>query len=126
PVLSPIATATVIVVPQTAQPTPIPDERFQIDRPIRAGATVVSGIGAKGVAIRLFDLTHMGVELGSSVVQPDGRFTIQVEPLPANVRIGIQLVEQNDSIWQNKSQLGPEALVLPLVGIFVDTVLVGP
>ncbi len=126
PIRSPIAPPTAVI----ASPIPLsalaPDERFQIDRPVRAGATVVSGTGMKGMAIKLYDLTRMGVELGSGIVQSDGRFAIEVEPLLANIRIGIQLVEQDDRVWQDKSRLGPEALVVPLVGIFVDTALVGP
>lgn len=127
PLHSPVATATSVAssLPSSLS-TPMSSDRFQIDRPVHEGTTIVSGTGLRGTAIRLLDLTRMGVELGSGIVQSDGRFTIQVEPLPANIRIGIQLVEQDDSLWQDKSRLGPEALVVPLVGVFVDTVLVGP
>lgn len=126
PVRSPIATPAMGITPQISPPISASGERFQIARPVRAGATMVSGTGTKGVAIKLYDLTHMGVELGEGVVQSDGRFAIKVEPLSANIRIGIQLVEQDDGIWQDKARLGPEALVVPLVGVFVDTVLVSP
>lgn len=127
PLQSPVATATNIVTsPPSSQATPTSGDRFQIDRPVREGATIVSGTGLQGTVIKVFDLTHMGVELGSGIVQQDGRFAIEVDPLPANIRIGIQLAEQDDSLWQDKSRLGPEALVVPLVGIFVDTVLVSP
>ncbi len=126
PLLSPIATTTSAPASQSSPLTPPVTERFQIARPIRAGATVVSGTGIKGTAIKILDLTHMGVELGGGIIQEDGHFTIEVEPLPANIRIGIQLVEPDDAIWQDKTRLGPEALVVPLVGIFVDTVLVSP
>ncbi len=74
----------------------------------------------------LFDLTRMGIELGGTTIGEDGRFTIKVEPLTGNTRIGIQLAEQNDAIWAEKSLLGPEAQAMPLVGAFVDTVLVSP
>mgnify|MGYP007112963155 FL=1 len=60
------------------------------------------------------------------MVGDDGRFALQVAPLTGNLRIGIQLVEQNDAIWAEKALLGPEALVVPMVGAFVDTVLVSP
>ena len=68
----------------------------------------------------------MGIELGGTTIGEDGRFTIKVEPLTGNIRIGIQLAEQNDAIWADKSLLGPEAMVVPLVGSFVDTALVAP
>ncbi len=126
PLLSPIATTTSVPASQSPLVTPPVTDRFQIARPIRAGATLVRGTGIKGTAIKILDLTHMGVELGSGIIQEDGHFTIEVEPLPAHIRIGIQLVEPNDTIWQDKTRLGPEALVVPLVGIFVDTALINP
>jgi len=126
PLFSPVATATTITVPQASPSAIAPEGRFALNRPVRAGDTVVSGTGPKGTAIKLFDLTRMGIELGDGIVQDDGRFAIKVEPLPANIRIGIQLVEQDDRMWEDKTRLGPEALVVPLVGVFVDTTLVTP
>jgi hypothetical protein len=120
---SPIATPTAEALPV---PTEQAAERFQIDRPVRANDTTVMGGGPRGTAIVLYDLTRMGVELGATTIGEDGRFAIQVQPLTANTRIGIQLAEQNDAIWADKSLLGPEAQALPLVGAFVDTVLVLP
>jgi hypothetical protein len=124
---SPIATPTAEAAPVAAEQ--VGDqarERFQIDRPVKANDTVVKGGGPTGTAIVLYDLTRMGVELGATTIGEDGRFMIQVQPLTGNTRIGIQLAEQNDAIWADKSLLGPEAQALPLVGAFVDTVLVSP
>ncbi len=112
--------------PGAASPDAAPAGRFAIDRPVQAGATLVQGSGLAGTAIALYDLTNMGVELGGGVVGDDGRFALQVAPLTGNLRIGIQLVEPNDAIWAEKTLLGPEALVVPMVGAFVDTVLVSP
>lgn len=122
---SPIATPT--AEPALATPDQTVDmagERFQIDRPVQANDTVVKGSGPQGMAIVLYDLTRMGIELGGTTIGEDGHFAIQVEPLTENIRIGIQLAEQNDAIWADKSLLGPEAQAIPLVGVFVDTVLV--
>lgn len=125
--LSPIATPTTITVPSTPpEMTAATGNRFQIDRPVRAGDTLVTGSGPKGTPISLFDLTRMGIELGATTIGEDNRFAIEVEPLTENIRIGIQLAEPNDAIWADKSLLGPEALVVPLVGAFVDTTIVGP
>lgn len=124
---SPIATPTTLVALSTpSQASMTSEDRFQIDRPVRADATVVTGSGPKGTAIVLFDLTRMGLELGATTIGQDGRFAVNVEPLVGNIRIGIQLAEPNDAIWADKTLLGPEAQAMPMVGAFVDTVLVSP
>ncbi len=125
--LSPMAAPTAVtVLPTPSSVTAATGDRFQLDRPVSAGDTLVTGSGPKGTAISLFDLTRMGIELGATTIGEDGRFAIEVEPLTGNVRIGIQLTEPNDAIWADKSLLGPEAMVVPLVGSFVDTALVAP
>ena len=102
------------------------DERFQISRPVTAEDHVVEGSGLPGTGIVLHDITRMGVELGATVIGEDGRFEIPVQALTQNVRIGIALAEQDDSIWANPALLGPDALVVPLVGVYLDTVMVAP
>ncbi len=124
---SPVATPTAAEISVLTGQSDVPSKiRFEIDRPVKAQDTVVKGSGPKGISIVLLDATHMGVELGATTIGEDGRFTINVQPLPGNIRIGIQLAEHDDAIWADKSLLGPDALVLPLVGAFVDTVLVVP
>lgn len=123
--VAPTAAASALS-PIAPPPDAAPAGRFAIDRPVQAGDTLVQGSGLAGTAIALYDLTNMGIELGGGVVGDDGRFALQVAPLTGNLRIGIQLVEQNDAIWAEKALLGPEALVVPMVGAFVDTVLVSP
>lgn len=124
---SPVATPTAAEISVLTGQSDVPSKiRFEIDRPVKAQDTVVKGSGPKGISIVLLDATHMGVELGATTIGEDGRFTINVQPLPGNIRIGIQLAEHDNAIWSDKSLLGPGALVLPLVGAFVDTVLVVP
>jgi hypothetical protein len=124
---SPIATPTTAVALSTPSQTSVASaDRFQIERPVKANDTVVKGSGPRGTAIVLYDLTRMGIELGATTIGEDGRFTIKVEPLTGNIRIGIQPAEPNDAIWADKTLLGPEAQAMPMVGAFVDTVLVAP
>ena len=124
---SPIATPASAASPSApSQPSVAAGERFLIDRPVKAGDTVVKGNGPKGMPIVLYDLTRMGVELGSTTIGEDGRFTIKVEPLTGNTRIGIQPADYNEAIWADKTLLGPGAQAMPMVGAFVDTVLVSP
>lgn len=100
--------------------------RFEITRPVKASDTVLRGTGIPGTGLAAHDVTRMGVELGAGMVQDDGRFEITVGPLTPNVRLGITLVEENDSIWNTPAVLGPQSLVVPLVGAYLDTVVVEP
>lgn len=100
--------------------------RFEIDRPVRAGDTVLRGAGTPGTSLVVHDVTRMGVELGAGIVGDDGRFEITVGQLTPNVRLGITLAEPDDAIWANTALLGPQSLVVPMVGSYLDTIMVEP
>lgn len=68
----------------------------------------------------------MGVVLGAAVIGDDGRFEVPVQSLTPSIRIGISLAEPNDAIWANEALLGPQPLVVPLAGAYLDTVSVEP
>jgi hypothetical protein len=120
--VSPVATSQASAVPTVdAQ-----GRRFEIDRPVKASDTVIKGTGLPGTVLEVHDVTRMGVQLGGGTVGSDGQFEITVGQLTPSVRIGITLAEPNDSIWANQAVLGPQALVVPMVGTYLDTVLVGP
>ncbi len=118
PVITPSAPATSAV-------------RFQIDRPVRTGATVVKGSGPAGIPIAIINVTDMGAELGAGVIDPNNRFAIAVSPLPVNVRIGLTLGDLTGTSYtyeqfNEEAYKGEEALLVPLVGYFQDTALVQP
>ena len=100
--------------------------RFEIDRPVRAGDTVLRGAGVPGTGLAAHDVTRMGVELGAGIVGNNGRFEITVGQLTPSVRLGITLVEPDDTIWADPALLGPQSLVVPMVGSYLDTVMVEP
>ena len=105
--------------------------RFQIARPLKAGDTVVKGNGPAGIPIVIVSVTTMGNQLGSGVIGPDSQFAISVQPLTANIRIGLKLgdLEGTGRTYEEffaPEYLGDEAQALPLVDNFLDTALVKP
>lgn len=120
--------ASPVVTPEaSALPTvDAQGRRFEIERPVKASDTVIKGTGLPGIPLEVHDVTRMGAQLGGGTVGEDGRFEITVAELTPSVRIGITLVEPDDSIWANPAVLGPQSLVVPMVGAYLDTVLVEP
>ena len=118
--------------PATTDATPtISAVAFVLDRPLKAGATVVAGKGTPGVVVSILNVTLFGTELGSGTIGPDGRFSITVAPLEANVRLGLMLKDVGSSGKQpddfNADEYkGPGALMVPQVGYFLDTASVVP
>jgi len=126
---SPLATPTQAETNTSPLPAPTVAPagiRFEIDRPVTAKDTVIKGSGLPGTPIEIQDVTRMGVVLGAAVIGEDGRFEISVPPLDAGIRIGISLAEPNDEIWANPALFGPQPLVVPLAGSYLDTVSVMP
>lgn len=109
-----------------AYPSPENDNRvlFAFDRPISAGDTVITGQGPPGVAVFVRNLTFMGETIGSTAVNEDGTFSLTVQPLPANVRIGLTGNVEARGIAVEDIRPGPGEFSLPQVGYFFDTVLV--
>ena len=112
-------------------PTPVGAVKFQIDRPVKIGATVVTGQGPAGVPISIVNVTDMGSELGVGVIGADSRFSITVQPLLGSTRIGLGLgdlggTNLNAEDFNADAYKGSEALVVPMVGYFQDTALVQP
>ena len=74
--------------------TPLPTSdpalvEFQLDDPLMAGETRVSGTGVAGVPIIIMDVSRM-TEIGSGTVGQDNRFSITTsEPLVAYSIIGV-------------------------------------
>ena len=65
---------------------------FFIDEPVLAGVIELGGRGTAGVPIRVVDVTTLGTELGSGVINGDGTYVIQLGvPLEAGHSIGLQI-----------------------------------
>ena len=111
-------------------PTLPPGEApVRIDKPVVAGTTVVTGSGTPGLPIVLHNVTFMGEVMGQTTIDDNGRFSINVPPLEANVRVGIWVGDLAGTRWtletfQAPGYQGDEAMALPNVGNFLDTALV--
>lgn len=128
----PLLTAPASNVAYPGLKTPIPNAvRFELDRPIKAGATLVTGSAPAGVVINIVNVTLMGEWLGNGVVGDDNRFSINVTPLLAKIRIGLEIADIGSSGYAvedffNDAFLGPESRNFPQVGYYLDTALVEP
>jgi len=102
---------------------------FQLDRPLRAGATEISGSGPAPILIVLEDVTFMGAFVGSGAIDESGRFHVTFsEPLEARHRIGLT-IDVGGTSWtpddfSSEAFRGEEALVVPQVGFYYDTAMV--
>jgi hypothetical protein len=127
PLTSPLSTP---VVTSSAAVSQITGPNFELDRPILAGATEVSGAGPIELTVMIVDMTMMGKHLGSGTIGPDGRFVISlVEPVIENHVIGIQVVADREFTPEDIEELltrqGPGFKNYPQVGEALDTVIVG-
>lgn len=114
-------------------PTEIPGPTFAIDRPLRSGATHLTGQGPAGIPIVVVDVTLTGQEIGQGFIGEDGRFDIVVSPaLIAGHRIGLmagathQMSPEETQIYlrQLLRWKGEGARDMPFIGLLFDTALV--
>jgi hypothetical protein len=121
--------------PPSAYPPPTIEEefeepRFRLDLPLVANGTTVTGQALPNMPVAIVDITFNGVVLGSGVSDDNGRFNINVKPLPQGHRIGITFSELqpgksfNDMSIEYFPHRGEGFMNLPNVGIFFDTALV--
>lgn len=126
---------TIEILPVDAYPAPessiaiIGDSAFQFNKPIHEGATEITGVGPAGVPILILDITFMGEILGEGLIDDNGTFTINVEPLEKAHRIGISLDNLEGTQWTQEDFYGIEfngegAMQVPMVGYFYDTIIV--
>jgi hypothetical protein len=129
-------TPTPVLSPTSPSPSPLASPLpvghavpFKLDRPIVAGTDIVPGTGPAGVPIWIADVTFMGEVLGQGTIGSDGKFAIKVQPLEAGHRIGLGLAELAGTQWKAEDFypvefFGPDAMQVPQVGFFHDTVMV--
>jgi hypothetical protein len=126
PLVSPVSTTT--FTSPTVKPTAavIP---FQLDKPIVAGTSSITGSGLPDVPIVILDITFMGEVLGTGKIDATGKFRINISPLESGHMIGITLGELAGTQWKTEDFAGTEyrgegATQIPQVGFFYDTVTV--
>lgn len=125
--------STVSIVPTPSQG--LPEEMlvaFRLEKPLRAGDTVVRGLGPQNVPIVLADVTFMGEPIVFGTIGADGTFAFELPaPLEEGHRIGLGLGDLGQTPWSEEDfrdprLYGDEALSVPNVGFFYDTNLVAP
>lgn len=111
-------------------PVKMPDTnkvRFKLDKPLIEGMTIVTGQGPKGVLLQVVDVTAGGDVLGSSAINDNGRFRIELRaPLRAGHKVGIELATPREAetwlmLWELR---GEDAEAIPQMGYFFDTAVV--
>lgn len=106
------------------------EPRFRFDTPLASGATVVTGQAPPDVALAVLDVTYNGALLGTGRSDADGRFSINVAPLPGGNRIGLTIGELANGQTLNQMAetyfpyRGDGFMNLPNIGILFETALV--
>lgn len=119
PLHSPLPDAPAVELTAMVDSSPI--YVYTIDTPLVPGQTQVSGSGPEDIPIRIVDVTSMGAELGAGFIGQDGRFSIEVLPLPAGHRIGIMLGTVTDP--DKSFELQRYGQDLPMVGIILTSTM---
>jgi len=118
--------------PLAAVDSPLPAqtmEHFKLDKPLKAGATEVSGRGPAGTPLQVVDITAGGEVLGTGVINADGSFSIKLGvPIEATRAIGISLsVGKDPNTWVELWALrGEGARAIPQIGDFFDSDVSSP
>ena len=121
-VSSPIPTPTTTPRPGVSQP-------FSLDKPIKIGATSVSGTGPAGVPILIYEVANTADLLGHLTIPEDGKFLIEFErPLQPSERVGVVLDLENlaktDYEYEDFRQVAE--VEVPVYGLVLADVEVEP
>jgi hypothetical protein len=112
------------------QTTQVQVTPFKLDKPIVEGTTEITGVGPAGAPIVLTDITSTPQGLANAIISSSGKFTFKVaKPLVKGQRLGVGLVNLQDSPWVDKNFVDPgfqgtEPQQVPNVGFFFDTAIV--
>jgi hypothetical protein len=115
-------------------PPPVATDKplFQLDLPLKAGATTVTGQSPESLPLAIVDVTFGGTILGTGQSDEDGRFSITVTPLMAGNRIGVTITELEPGITFEEIATryfpyrGEGFMNVPNIGIFYDTAIAEP
>ena len=94
------------------------------DKPVLSVNTVVTGVGPPNLYIYILNITFMGEELGSGVIDEDGVFAITLSELPMGVRIGLSSDINTIGLTEEDIQPGENAISIPQVGYFYDSYVI--
>jgi len=108
-------------------PSPFPTgPAFTLD-PVRAGDDHVTGTGPAGLPIRIVDLSEVGWQIGSGAINEDGNFDIQVVPIVAGHRVGIQINDLSGTSFREEDFMsGPGYSDIPMIGVVFTSALAPP
>jgi hypothetical protein len=123
PTTSPL-TSPISMPPTPPREVPINGPAFTLDS-IRGGADRVSGTGPAGLPIRIIDISQVGAQIGSGVIEETGHFEILVAPpVVGGNRIGIQVGDLSGTSFRGEDFLsGPGYRDIPMVGIVLTSTL---
>ncbi|MCP4360740.1 MAG: hypothetical protein GY796_22255 [Chloroflexi bacterium] len=112
------------VAPQIAYPALNPNAiLLAFDRPVQSTDTAVTGVGPPGLTIYVLNMTFMGEELGSGVIDSDGAFSIPVTALQPGTRVGVTADVTTVSLTEDDILPGEGEMSMPRVGYFYDSVV---
>ena len=115
-------------LPPEAYPPPMPTARtgtlLALDKPIRAGDTVVSGVGPASLPVVISNITFLGEQLGAGVIGDDGIFSIEVSQVPSSIRIGLTADIGSIGLMESDIRPGDDAISVPEVGYFYDSFVI--
>jgi len=127
----PMTTKTPEVYPPVTEEVFL-EPRIIIDKPLKAGATLVTGQAPPNMALAIVNVTFNGEFIGSGVSTADNTFSIGVNELQEGHLIGVTFAELEpglDIAGMSRKYFphrGEGFLNLPNVGIMLDTAQVEP
>jgi hypothetical protein len=111
------------------------EKKFAINQPVRAGEKTVTGAGPRGVEIQIVDVTLMAEPIGSTTIDDNGEYSIDLsQALQADHQIGIQVLGVPDGVSDNEylnalvqfAGQGAQDNPIPSIGILWDSTTVLP
>lgn len=117
----PAPTSTSAAYPAPGEATGVP---LTLNKPIQAGAESVSGVGPPGLTVYIMNITFMGDQMGTAVVNDDGTFTVPVAPIEPGIRIGLTADVTTIGLTEEDIQPGDGQIGVPQVGYFYDSYVI--
>lgn len=128
----PVSTLAPEPYPPAADNDAFQEPRFQLDAPVRAGSTTISGQAPPGMVLAIIDVTYNGATLGIGSSDNQGRFEINVNDVIEGHRLGVTFGELEpgttyaDMSVKYYPHRGDGFMNLPNVGIVLDSTIVEP
>lgn len=99
---------------------------FSFDIPVTKNDESVTGTGPAGVPIRLVDVSEVGLELSTTLINSDGTFEFTLEePLISGHTIGIQIGDLENTDFSEGDFLYSDSYYeRPMIGILFDMLVV--